>query len=376
MDTIVRVLVYMAAGLALLAANVWFVRSMIQVVGGTEPRAIGAFSVSGKDDPNSKLGIALARMLVAKVHRIGKEMKAASLAIESARKATRTGVVRPLVDMPDVPLTIPSEIFQPLDMNLSVGGVEVGGVLSWLQNAMMKERVLIFSVQYADDKAYVAGQVPGGAPFFIEDLAPKHTEIVEAVAYSLVQDQLSRTIPQMAALQVTDVKALLTSLQAAADLESRVALGLAAGGAFAPLLDKLDELSSKMPGWIELRQVTAEIAEKAGDDAKALAYYETLLADTDDSLPYNKTLANKVAQISARLQQARAAKAVVATASAVPPGPAIGPAQSPRLASLLAAPSTARVLELAGIKSLQMPRPVRIAVLGGLPAGVRYRNST
>lgn len=378
MDTVLRVLVYVVVGLILLLANLWFVRSLIQEIGGVPPSAIGAFSVSGKDDPGNKHGIALANMLAATVRRIGDEMKAASQAMEGARKATQADVVRPQVDVPDVPLTVPIEIFQPLDIKLSLGGVEVGGVLSWLQGAMMKERVLSFSVQYADNQTLVTGQVPGGNPFFLEVDGAKQRDIVEAVAYTLVQDQLSRTIPELAALELKDVREVLGSLQEVAKLERHAALGRVADDRIVSLLSRLDTLSAKMPGWMELRQVTAEIAERAKQDAKALSYYEKLRADAKRQSTYEKMLDEKIRLLSARLQQAQAARTVAAkvvaqaaqaaaeAAVSRTAGPSLVPASSKD--PLLAAPTTTGLLELVGVKSLEMPKTVRVAVLGGVPA--------
>lgn len=306
-------------------------------------------------------------MLVAKVGRISQEMDAAALALEAARAASGSGSVRPQVESPEVPLSIPNSLFQPLDVKLSVAGVEVGGVLAWVQRAMVEDRVLSFSVQYADDKAIVMGQVPGGSPFYLEGVTPKPPDIVDAVAYSLVRDHLARRIPEVVAMDVADVKTLLTTLQAAADLDKQTKLGRPGGEGFAPLLGRLDGLIAKMPRWTALIQVAAEMAENARDDAKALGLYAQLQEQTDDSSPFEERLTQKVRLLEARARQSR----LTAAAAPAPAAPVLATEtvrEDPALASLLRDPNRAAIFELCGIRSLDMKAEVSVAVLGGVPS--------
>jgi hypothetical protein len=45
---------------------------------------------------------------------------------------------------------IPTAVFQPVNIDVKVGGVEVGGVFAWLQRTVVKPKTLTFTVYIGD----------------------------------------------------------------------------------------------------------------------------------------------------------------------------------------------------------------------------------
>ena len=137
-------------GLALALAVVWYVHYCYQEIRGTGQVVIDPLTVvddSGK--PNQDVGGALALMLQMRLESLTEELRdaqdALTMSAPSSRPegaAARVGDVRLWTE--DVALR--TGLLQPVEMKLSVGGVEVGGVIPWLQRRLTNRRTLHFTL--------------------------------------------------------------------------------------------------------------------------------------------------------------------------------------------------------------------------------------
>jgi len=50
------------------------------------------------------------------------------------------------------PPSLPERLFAPVSINMTVGEVEVGGILSWAQRALSRDETLQVAVQYDGDR--------------------------------------------------------------------------------------------------------------------------------------------------------------------------------------------------------------------------------
>jgi hypothetical protein len=78
MDALLKIALYAAAGLLLLAVNLWFVRNLYSSFAGAgSADRIAPFQIIGKDDASDKLANAMPVMLHAHLRRITREMNQA-----------------------------------------------------------------------------------------------------------------------------------------------------------------------------------------------------------------------------------------------------------------------------------------------------------
>src|SRR5262249_33696598 len=112
-----------------------------------------------------QLGTALAQMLQADLESRASGFQSAQqeLALTSSPNSKATGASSPDAQpievvgnvrgwTPDIPLKIfllkplNTSLLQPVDMKLSVGGMDVGGILPWLQRRISRKRTLHFTL--------------------------------------------------------------------------------------------------------------------------------------------------------------------------------------------------------------------------------------
>src|SRR5437899_4233439 len=64
----------------------------------------------------------------------------------------------PLVSQGSERKGIPTSLFEPANINVAVGGVQVGGVIPWIQNLLVRKRTLTFTFYVVDeDRTIVSG---------------------------------------------------------------------------------------------------------------------------------------------------------------------------------------------------------------------------
>jgi subtilisin-like proprotein convertase family protein len=361
----IRVLVLVAVGVVLLVANVVFVRAVIHTAfGANAPSSIAPFQVIGAQTVDERLGTAMAHLLRARLSRIREEMESSQRSLAGTSLTTAPDAVGPANQRATL-VAIPDKVFEPLDVDLSVAGVEVGGVLSWLHRLLAQDRMMRLVVDLQGERAVVVGNVDafGGSPLYLET-ATETDAIVTDIAYTIMQREMSHRIPEVGALELVEFRTLVSTLHDVANLNRRTALGRVTVGGYAEPLDRLAELTVKTPGWRSLVHLTAQVAENAQAPEQALRYYEMELEVLSGDDPQRS-------EIQARIQ--RLAKTVRAS---TPEGPAAAQAEDHDAAvdRLRRTDQGQRILSLLGVEAGGGAGAPRVAILGGLP-GARLLQS-
>lgn len=290
MDALLKIALYAAAGLLLLAVNLWFVRNLYSSFAGVgSADRIAPFQIIGKDDAADKLANAMPVMLHAHLRRITREMNQALTTLtEGASAAQRANqeiigigtegidiADRPVPDAQKTPISVAAQdlkVFRPPAITMSVGGVEVGGLISWVHRALVQDRLLEISVFYRGETASVYGSVGGHADFNVylqpEDFGepPSDDDIVSMIAYSIIQQEYRRSLPVFGAFTARGFRDLVSAVSRVAELNQRVALGRTPSAAdYKVLLSDLLRLVEVARGWQPLVRLTAGVAENADD---------------------------------------------------------------------------------------------------------------
>ncbi len=201
MDTIIRILIYLSIGSGLLGANLWFFGTVYKAF-FNRGVVIASFKIIGKEDDESKLGINLANRLRHQLIKIPQELEDSQSLITQKTSDTKesesSGVFIPIVPIPSLKkVTLPTQIFEPLNIKVEVAGVEVSEIIPWLQRWIVSERTLSFTVYYKGNKAKVAGNF---GPFaksksellWLEDIEANNDDgIVNSISYQLILNKLS-----------------------------------------------------------------------------------------------------------------------------------------------------------------------------------------
>src|SRR5260370_41755137 len=149
MDSIARFVTYLIRGAILLECNIWYLRTLTATVKSKDnDYVILPIKVIGQDDKNDDRGIGLAQMLKARLETIARELAEAR---QQSKKPPPSfdvlGVLRTDAGLSLIrpPSPLRATLFEPVNINLAVGGVQVGGVALWLQNLLVPPRTLSFT---------------------------------------------------------------------------------------------------------------------------------------------------------------------------------------------------------------------------------------
>ena len=380
----------LAAGCVLLVVNVWFVRHAID---GFKPRAlpdtIAPIHIVGVEDKDGRAGQALAGMLLARMRHIGAEMAATHEQLErplAERAPTGPGLVLPQ-DLRSPPLAdLPTGLSEPVNFEMKVAGVEVGGMLSWVHRSLTSDNALQLTLQNGNGEAVVSGtwnegrdtlwvEVPGAA----DKLVPNE-RVVKSVAYALMQRQFERRVPQVSALSPAEFETFVTTMSAAATRHRQAMLGGSFQPEFAALSEKFETLVSRAPNWKELLHFAARVAELGGKVELALDRYKQTLALLDKGSDLREPIETRVMALTDRLL-ATAPRPVWSAAGAGPQFMPTPEAAAKMAAAKLEAAKLEKVekgavpwpLKALGVAGLDMPETVRVAVLGGPPTAGTLR---
>jgi len=362
MDAMIKILLYVAIGFLLLTANIWYLKSIGSTIWPRTPRVIAPFQIVGKSDEGGKLGIVLASMLKARLGRIREEMEASARSLEDAKSIEVNQEIVPGVfrisKQPMEPIPLPNEVFQPLNLNMSVGGVEVGGILSWLQRRLTQDDALSFSAHYSGDKAIVSGSLDsaGSKTLWIGTSGSNDDELVADIAYAITQKRFSERYAEVEALTTKEFQSLLTILHNAAELNRQTVLGRTTGAGYDDLLTGIQKLLEKMPNWKLLVRLTAEIAERAERLETAIAFYyrELTLTSVDSAQEHaRKFLEQKIGKIKELSNEKAAATAALESANTSP--------------GLAGGSVVDKIRSLVGVSTLEMNRNPMIAIIGPPP---------
>lgn len=283
MEMAIRLLLYLVLGLTLLVANLWFVRSFHKYFLGTE-YVISPFNVI---DPSAtaapdNAGEALAQMMAARLGNIQARLRATHAQAgqrprrqaDTANRSVATALfISRSVD-------VPTGLFEPVDINATLGGVEVSGVFSWLQRKLVGERVLQFTTYERADRSIITADLGGFASgeshvWFESEKHPD--EVATNAAYALIQIRLAgEGSDRIRELELTDFRRLLETVFLVDELNRQALRGYVVEGSFAELLPAMETQVQNVPNWPELIYLTGSIAEGAGNIGKAVTYYRSL----------------------------------------------------------------------------------------------------
>ena len=177
-------------------------------------------------------------------------------------------------------MIIPTTLFEPVNIKASVGGVEVGGIISWLQRTLSHERTIAFTTSERADKVIISADLSNlapGARYWSK--SGKHPDdIATNAAYAILQLRL--TEKQSGPIQALDLavfRNLLQSIFLVEALNRRVAQEhLVRIQDYVKLLPTMEKLLEKVPRWPELMYLTASIADGAHNRGKAILYYRQI----------------------------------------------------------------------------------------------------
>ncbi len=298
LDDAVRLSFLVLVGIGLALTVVWYVTFCWQQIRGTGQVVIDPLTVvddAGKSD--KEIGTALAQMLQARLESLTSELRDAQSGL-TATATSSTAQASAVARVGDVRLwtqdvALHTGLLQPVEMKLSVGGVEVGGMLPWLQRRFSSRRTLHFTIYSHGDEAQVVGSVSAlrlsgaGVRLVVKGTdgkPPSLNTVVDGLAHEIVrrwlaQDQSNR----VELLRPAEFVELATVVVSAADSNRRSIRGRPAQNEFAALLPRVTALSDEVPDWPELGYFAAWIADKARDPATAVTYYRRVLLKLDGS---------------------------------------------------------------------------------------------
>jgi hypothetical protein len=163
MDFPTRFVTYLILGAILLYCNVWYLRTLAATVKSKDnDYVILPIKVIGQDDKNDDRGIGLAQMLKARLETIARELAEAR---QQSKKPPPPsfdvlGVLRTEAGLSLIrqPPPLRASLFEPVNINVAVGDVQLGGVALWLQNLLVRRRTLSFTFYVSGtNKTTVAG---------------------------------------------------------------------------------------------------------------------------------------------------------------------------------------------------------------------------
>lgn len=301
-DLFLRVAFYIVIGIALAGACAWYLQSVYHEVTGRGEVVIAPFEVVGAAN-NKDRGLALAHMLHARLHEIERDMRVAQQELMGAHATkvpaklatmqnlepapVETGMPVSRMPMPQLltqAVELRAGLLEPADINISVGGVQVGGVVAWMQRLMSNPRTLVFTLYERKDGAQLSGSLNAldmrdeGVRIDItldqgQD-SVRMDKVVERAAYEIVRRRLARdSSNRVEVLSGAEFQQLIEVLRDTAALNRRVVLGRGALPEFQELLGKVSKLADEVPEWYQLNYLTASIAESAKDMETAVTYY-------------------------------------------------------------------------------------------------------
>jgi hypothetical protein len=311
MADIVRIMFLVLSGLALVLISIWYVYFCFEEITGTGRVVIDPLTVVTDDGKGSdELGKALAQMLQSDLESRASEFQNAKneLALTSSANSRATGSSSPDTQAsevvgnvrgwtPDVPLKIfllkplNAGLLQPIDMKLSVGGMDVGGILPWLQRRISSRRTLHFTLYSHGDETEVFGsiaalRVNGPAIRLLlkgeDGKAPSLRVVVDRLAYEIFRRTLAKdaTTKKVDLLQPEEFVSLAGVIVKAGDANRQSVGGRPVKDEFLAILPDVTKLCDAVPQWPELEYFAGWIVDKSSDPFTAMKYYQQVLSQS------------------------------------------------------------------------------------------------
>jgi len=291
MDTLFRLVAYVVIGAILLYCNILYVRILRSSFFGSNDYVIMPIKIVGKEDKDGAQGIALAQLLQARLKTVERDLADAQKELTAAppqkpvtpRSLPGTISFIPLIKADTV--NMPTSLFEPANINVAVGGVQVGGVVEWIQNLLVRRRTLTFTLYVVEsNKTIVAGDVTplsgsdNGAIWF--ESQSSQDAIISELSYALLLKQLTNQGGKKieGLLSLGDFQTLADSLVLAAGLKRKAAGGTAPQKEeYAAVFEKIQPVALNISSWPELDYFTANLADSAGVNEKAILHYRAFI---------------------------------------------------------------------------------------------------
>ena len=298
LDDAIRVSFLILGGLMLSVAVIWYLGLLYQEIRGTGQIVIDPLTVidnGGK--ANDELGKALAQMLQARLQSLVRELRDAQAGFTRNVRASALAQGAPAAPVGDVRLwtqavTLQTGLLQPIDMKLSVGGVDVGGILPGLQRWLSSRRTLHFTLYSQDTEVQIFGSLAAlrlsdaGLRLHVkgpDGKAPALDVIVDGLAHEIVHRYLAQdTTNRLEVLDPSEFTSLADVLVSVAQANRKSDRGRPAQKEFAALVPSITALADKVPDWPELGYLAARIADSGRDSHTALTYYRRVLPKFED----------------------------------------------------------------------------------------------
>lgn len=344
-DDAIRIVFLVLSASALILISIWYVSFCFQEITGTGRVVIDPLTVVSDDGKSSAgLGTALAQMLQSDLESRASEFQNAQkeLALTSSPNSRAAGSSSPGTQAsevvgnvrgwtPDVPFKIfllkplNTSLLRPIKMKLSVGGVDVGGILPWLQRKISSRRTLHFTLYSHGDETEVFGSIAAlrvdgpGIRLLIRgenEKAPSLRVVVDRLAYEIFRRTLAHdaTAKKIQLLQPKEFVSLASAIVKAGDANRKSVGGRPVKDEFLAILPQVTELCDAVPQWPELEYFAGWIADKSSDPVSATKYYEQVLSESDRAK--NPDFYDYLSSHIAELQAEVAASASMAPASA------------------------------------------------------------
>ena len=287
MEILAKLTVFAAVGLLLLACNFWFVTAAFQAIARGN-LVIAPVKVLGGTGDAAAAGETLARLIIVRLHIREWELQQSQASLKREKQqdvlpdrqeaeASR-GVTAGILGTPKIAV-LNTQLFEPANINVKVGGVDVGGWLPSLQRWFVQDRILTFAVAWQGKTALVAGNIDALGlgrlkPLWIAIENATENSIADAVALALIHRRYAKDSPEFGELQDDEFASLVNSIGEIARINRRVlTYKVAAKSDFARIFVVVNPLADRIAGWNELSYFAASIAESAENFERALFLY-------------------------------------------------------------------------------------------------------
>jgi hypothetical protein len=310
-NDIIRVFFLVLSGLTLVLVATWYIIFCIEEITGTGRVVIDPLTVISDDGKSGdELGTALAQMLQADLESHASEFQNAQYELAMTYSSSSSDPKETLPDprstevvgnvrgwTPDVPLKIfllkplNTGLLQPVDMKFTVGGLDVGGILPWMQRRISSRRTLHFTFYSHGDGVEVFGSIDAlrirgpGIRLVVngeDGKPPSLRRAVDRLAYEIFRRKLASDANTKVNLLKPEEFVSLTSVVVKAGDANRLSIGgRPAKEEFGSILPIVKMLCDSVPKWPELEYFAGWIADKNSDPLTAIEYYQRVLAQSD-----------------------------------------------------------------------------------------------
>jgi hypothetical protein len=288
----IRVGLLILFGLVIVLAALWYLSVLYQEFRPSGQVVIDEFVLVEHDGKvNGDVGKPLAQMLQARLQTLARELQEAQEGLTTSVSPSALSGGKffgPLrgVQFFDQRIGLQTSLLQPIELKLSVAGVDVGGLIPWLQRGFTKRRTLHFTIYMEGNEAQVFGSLGAlglsdsdeGIRLFAkgtDEKAPSLAIIVDQLAHELLRRYLAKDAKnKLELLDPPEFFNLAEVIVDAARANRRVIGGRAVSGEFVDLVPQITALADKVPTWSELCYLAAWIADSANVPDQALKYYQ------------------------------------------------------------------------------------------------------